>query len=76
MTKRLHILKGQRDVMCVIFSEVAVVNSAHRRDLIALARAAGLVDPISIVSTSPVQSPHSLAELGVDAMRVLRYADQ
>jgi hypothetical protein len=74
MTKRLHVLNDTGGLICVIFSEVAVIDAAHKRELITLARAAGLVDPISIVSTSPIQSRWSLAELGLDALRVLRYS--
>ena len=72
MTKRLHVLKDTCGVTCVIFSDVAAVNAAHKQTLIVLARLAGLAEPIAIVSTSPIQSPHTLAELGVDHLRVLR----
>ena len=72
MTKRVHVLKDTCGVTCVIFSDVPAVNAAHTQTLIALARLAGLAEPITILSTSPIQSPHSLAELGVDHLRVMR----
>ena len=65
MTKRLHVLKDEHDVVCIIFSEVAVVNAAHKRELIRLAHSAGLHEPITLVSTSPLQSPLALMKLGL-----------
>jgi hypothetical protein len=65
MTKRLHVLTDRDDVVCVIFSDVAAVNAAHKRELIRLAHSAGLREPITLVSTSPLQSPLSLAKLGL-----------
>ncbi len=72
MTKRVHVLKDTCGVTCVIFSEVPAVNAAHQRTLLTLARLAGLAEPITLLSTSPIQSPHSLADLGLDHLRVLR----
>ena len=72
MTKRVHVLKDTCGVTCVIFSDVPAVNAAHKQALIALARLAGLAEPITIVSTSPIQSPDTLADLGLDHLRVLR----
>lgn len=72
MTKRLHVLRDAREAPCVIVSDVLVVNAVHRRDLIVLAEAAGLIQPITIVSTSPIQSPLSLIKLGLQPMQVLR----
>ena len=71
MTKRLHVLTGEDGVVCVIFSDVAAVNAAHKRELIRLAHAAGLREPITLVSTSPLQSPLSLAKLGLCDMKPL-----
>ncbi len=73
MTKRLHVLKDACDVTCVIFSDVAAVNAAHKRELIALARMAGQCEPIVIVSTSPIQSPLLLTELGLVAMHPMQH---
>ncbi len=75
MTKRLHVLEDARGVTCAIFSDVLVVNAAHKHELLAVARAAGLCEPITIVSTSPIQSPLSLTELGLAAMRPMRYRE-
>jgi hypothetical protein len=72
MTKRLHVLRDAREAPCVIVSDVAAVNAAHRHELITLAEAAGLIQPITIVSTSPIQSPLSLTKLGLQPMQVLR----
>lgn len=72
MTKRVHVLKDACGVTCVIFSDVPAVNAPHKQTLIAMARLAGLAEPIMIVSTSPIQSARSLAELGVDHLRVMR----
>ena len=72
MTKRLHVLRDVHHTACVIVSDVASVNAAHKRALVDLAAHAGLVPPITLISTSPIQSPLSLAKLGLDAMRVLR----
>ena len=72
MTKRLHVLRDTHDTACVIVSDVASVTAAHKRVLVDLAAHAGLVPPITLISTSPIQSPLSLAKLGLDAMRVLR----
>ena len=73
MTKRLHVLTDEEGVVCVIFSDVAAVNAAHKRELIRLAHAAGLREPITLVSSSPLQSPLSLAKLGLCEMRPLLY---
>ncbi len=72
MTKRLHVLRDACGVTCVIFSDVPAVTAAHKQTLIAMARLAGLAEPITLLSTSPIQSPHSLAELGLDHLRVMR----
>ena len=72
MTKRLHVLRDTHDTACVIVSDVASVTAAHKRELTDLAAHEGLVPPITLISTSPIQSPLSLAKLGLDAMRVLR----
>ncbi len=72
MTKRMHVLKDTCGVTCVIFSDVPAVNAVQRQALIALARLSGLAEPITILSTSPIQSPRSLAELGVEHLRVMR----
>jgi hypothetical protein len=73
MTKHLHVLSDEEGVVCVIFSDVAAVNAAHKRELIRLAHAAGLREPITLVSTSPLQSPLSLAKVGLCEMRPLLY---
>ena len=72
MTKRLHVLRDAQHTACVIVSDVAAVTAAHKRVLVDLAAQSGLVPPITLISTSPIQSPLSLAKLGLDAMRVLR----
>ena len=72
MTKRLHVLHDAQHAVCVIVSDVGSVTAAHRRELTDLAAHAGLVPPITLISTSPIQSPLSLAKLGLEAMRVLR----
>ena len=73
MTKRLHVLRDAQGVTCVLFSEVAVVNAAHKREVFRLAHSAGLHEPITLVSTSPLQSPLSLAKLGLRANEPLLY---
>ena len=73
MTKRLHVLRDAQGVTCVIFSEVAVVNAAHKRELIRLAHTAGLQEPITLVSTSPLQSPLALTKLGLREMHTMLY---
>ncbi len=73
MTKRLHVLTDEDGVVCVIFSDVAAVNAAHKRELVRLARTAGLSEPITLVSTSPLQSPLSLAKLGLCEMKPFLY---
>ena len=84
MTKRLHVLhdtctalrlvqcRCAHHTTCVIVLDVAAVTAAHKRELTDLAAHAGLVPPITLISTSPIQSPLSLAKLGLEAMRVLR----
>ncbi len=72
MTKRLHVLRDVHDIPCVIVSDVPVVNAAQRRELVALAEAAGLLPPIVVVSTSPIQSALSLDELGLQPLKVMR----
>ena len=72
MTKRLHVLRDVHQTAGVIVSDVASVNAAHRHELMSMAEASGLIQPITLVSTSPIQSPLSLATLGLEAMRVLR----
>ena len=72
MTKRLHVLRDTQHAACVIVSDVASVTAAHKRVLVDLAAHAGLVPPITLISTSPIQSPLSLAKLGLEAMHVLR----
>lgn len=72
MTKRLHVLHDTRGAPAVNISDVPVVNAAHRRELLALAEAAGLQPPIAIVSTSPIQSPLTLDQLGLPPLQVLR----
>ena len=44
------------------------MSAAHKRDLIQAASLAGLRDP-GLVSTSPIQSPHSLKALGLLEMQ-------
>ena len=61
MTKRLHVLRDSQHTACVIVSDVASVTAAHKRELTDLAAHAGLVPPITLISTSPIQSPLSLA---------------
>ena len=73
MTKRLHVLQATDGAVCVIFSDVAVVNAAHKRELIQLACSAGLHEPITLVSTTPLQSPLSLAKLGLRENEPLLY---
>jgi hypothetical protein len=73
MTKRLHVLCDAQGVTCVIFSEVAVVNAAHKRELIHLAHTVGLHEPITLVSTSPIQAPLSLMKLGLREMCPMLY---
>jgi hypothetical protein len=73
MTKRLHVLRDAQGVTCVIFSDVAVVNAAHKRELIRLAHTVGLHEPITLVSTSPLQSPLSLVKLGLRVMCPMLY---
>ncbi len=72
MTKRLHVLCDQFGTPAVIVSDVPVVNAAHRQALMTLAEAAGLQPPIVLVSTSPIQSPLALDQLGLPSMQVLR----
>ena len=72
MTKRLHVLHDTRGTPAVIVSDVPVVNAAQRRELLALAEAAGLQPPIGLVSTSPIQSPLTLDQLGLTPLQVLR----
>ncbi len=72
MTKRLHVLRDAQHTSAVIVSDVPIVNAAHRMALITLAEAAGLCPPIVLVSTSPIQSPLALDQLGLPPMRVLR----
>jgi hypothetical protein len=73
MTKRLHVLSGEDGVVCIIFSDVAAVNAAHKHALIRLAHTAGLGEPVTLVSTSPLQSPLSLAKLGLRENEPLQY---
>ena len=72
MTKRLHVLCDARHTSAVIVSDVPSVNAAHRQALIRLAEAAGLQPPIVLVSTSPIQSPLALDQLGLPPLQVLR----
>ena len=72
MTKRLHVLRDSHATTCVIASDVASVNATHRHALVALAETAGLLPPIVIVSTSPIQSALSLDELGLQPLKVMR----
>ena len=72
MTKRLHVLHDAYHTPAVIVSDVPSVNAAHRQALMTLAEVAGLCPPIVLVSTSPIQSPLTLAQLGLPPMRVLR----
>ena len=72
MTKRLHVLRDTCGVPAAIVSDVPVVNAAQRRELLALAEAAGLQPPIVLVSTSPIQSPLALDQLGLSPLQVLR----
>jgi hypothetical protein len=73
MTKHLHVLHDAQGVTCVIFSEAAVVNAAHKRELIRLAHAVGLHEPIALVSTNPIQSPLALMKFGLREMRPMPY---
>ena len=57
MTKRLHVLRDARGTPAVIISDVPVVNAAQRRELLALAEAAGLQPPI----TTRVHQPDPVA---------------
>ena len=69
MTNRLHVLSdGQRT--CVIVTDEASVNAAVKRRLMEVARQAGLVVP-ELISTSPIQSPKLLKQLGLEAWRAL-----
>lgn len=69
MTNRLHVLSdGQR--LCVIVTDEASVNAAVKRRLLEVASQAGLVVP-ELISTSPIQSPHALKQLGLEAWQPL-----
>ena len=68
----MHVLRDVHQTAGVIVSDVASVTAAHKRELTDLAAHAGLVPPIALISTSPIQSPLSLVTLGLDEMRVLR----
>lgn len=72
MTNRLHVLNdGQRT--CVIVTDEASVNAAVKRRLVEVASQAGLVVP-DLISTSPIQSPKTLKQLGLEAWQPLSKA--
>jgi len=72
MTNRLHVLSdGQRT--CVLVTDEVAVNAAVKRQLLAVAEQAGLIEPY-LVSTNPIQSPDNLKRLGLEPWQPLRYA--
>lgn len=71
MTNRLHVL-GDGQQTCVIVTDEPSVTAAVKRQLLAVAEQAGLIDP-HLVSTSPIQSPHSLKQIGLAPWQPLVY---
>ena len=68
MTNRLHVL-GDGQQTCVIVTAEPSVTAAVKRQLLAAAEQAGLIDP-HLVSPRLIQSPHNLKQLGLTVERV------
>jgi hypothetical protein len=67
--KRLHILRDAQGTIIVVFSQFPAMTAAARRKVLTAARQSGLLEPIQLIATCPIQAPQVLQQLGLPALQ-------
>jgi len=67
--KRLHILRDAQGIIIVVFSQFPAMTAAARRKVLTAAHQSGLLEPIQLIATCPIQAPEVLQQLGLPALQ-------
>ena len=67
--KRLHILRDAQGITIVVFSQFPAMTAAARRKVLTAAHQSGLLEPIQLIATCPIQAPQVLQQLGLPALQ-------